>query len=562
MYKYIIYLFLIFLFYISNSLTYSQSLFYYYRDYQHQNYKLADKHTDTDSISVYKILEDKKEELISGAYISAGYDSIKLTDSVYRAYLTRGHKYFWDNLEPDTSFTDIFQKAKINNKPVDIYRLNKMYENILKYCQNNGYPFARIELDEFYINDSLFKAKINVDKGDKYYFDSIIIKGDIDLKYHYLQNYLSLRKGSIFSMRKTDEINRLIGNLAFIEQTRNYELAFIDNKADLVMYLKSKKANQFNGILGILPNNQTTDKILITGDVNLLLNNALGRGELLSFEWQRLEEQSQNLLINGFYPYWFRSRFGTGIEFNMEKRDSSYFSTDLKISLRYFTFADNGFDIFYQSFNSYVLDNKQPDSDYANIKADLGGLSYKYAKLDNVFNPRRGLSFYISSAMGTRTSSLSSEDNEEKSVLHSRSTLILSYYLPIFKYMAIKFNNRTSLMYSEQLYENELFRIGGLNTIRGFDEYSLPTSGYSIYNIEIRYLFEENSAFFGFYDFAYFEKRFTKEEGYNLAHGIGAGINLQTNAGVFSLVYALGKINQNNFDFNSFKIHIGYRNNF
>jgi hemolysin activation/secretion protein len=118
------------------------------------------------------------------------------------------------------------------------------------------------------------------------------------------------------------------------------------------------------------------------------------------------------------------------------------------------------------------------------------------------------------------------------------------------------------MIYSEKIFDNELDRIGGLNSIRGFDELSLPVSSYSIFNTELRYLFEEQSALFLFYDIAYTEKRFTTADNYNILMGVGAGLDLNTNAGIFSIVFAVGKQNENPFLFNSSKIHFGYRSTF
>jgi hypothetical protein len=44
--------------------------------------------------------------------------------------------------------------------------------------------------------------------------------------------------------------------------------------------------------------------------------------------------------------------------------------------------------------------------------------------------------------------------------------------------------------------------------------------------------------------------------------GFGAGINMQTRAGIFSLNYALGKQFDNPINVGNAKIHIGYINRF
>ena len=45
---------------------------------------------------------------------------------------------------------------------------------------------------------------------------------------------------------------------------------------------------------------------------------------------------------------------------------------------------------------------------------------------------------------------------------------------------------------SENMFKNELFRIGGLKTLRGFDEESITASFYNIATLEWRFLFEQN----------------------------------------------------------------------
>lgn len=537
----------------------------YKRDYRNQNYNLEKQLSGIDSTQIYLLLADYKENYIFDSYISAGYDSIIISDTILNAYFTRGKKYYWSDINTDSVPDDLsrlLNRTNLEDSPINIFSLEELYENIINYYLNNGYPFAQVGLQDMDFNDSLFSGKIHIDKGKKYYFDSIIVKGEAKLKYHYLQNYLGLRKGSVFSMKKINEVGQLIRNLPFIEESNSRELAFIDNRADLILYLRNRRANQFNGMIGILPNNETTGKLLLTGDVNLILNNTLNSGELLSFKWQRYEQESQNLSIEVFYPYLLKSRFGTGFEFDMEKRDTSYLSTDLHVKFRYFTYADNGFDVFFQRFNSFLLTSTNISGDYANINSNMAGLSFKHVKLDNIFNPRKGFSFIASSAIGIRESSSSINDDEIDAVLHNRNRIVAAFYLPILNYFALKLKSKSAYMYSPFLYENELFRIGGLNTMRGFDELSISASGFTVNSVEFRYLFEENSAFFGFYDFGYYEKRFTNNNFYSFTHGIGTGINLQTAAGVFSLVYALGRHGDNSFDFNNSKIHIGYRNNF
>jgi len=110
-----------------------------------------------------------------------------------------------------------------------------------------------------------------------------------------------------------------------------------------------------------------------------------------------------------------------------------------------------------------------------------------------------------------------------------------------------------------------LYRIGGLESIRGFDEQSIVANWYNILTVEFRYLISSNSHFSVFGDFGYTQNSFLKltiPDYYDLPIGVGAGLNFETSAGIFSLNYALGKHLNNNFNLKSGKIHFGFLNYF
>ena len=117
-------------------------------------------------------------------------------------------------------------------------------------------------------------------------------------------------------------------------------------------------------------------------------------------------------------------------------------------------------------------------------------------------------------------------------------------------------------MYSPTIFDNEFLHVGGLQSIRGFDDLSLPATYYSLANCELRYLFEQNSAVYVLADAMYFGKKYTSADSGNYAIGIGVGLDLNTPAGIFSLIYAIGKQNNNPISFNNSKIHFGYKSYF
>ena len=118
-------------------------------------------------------------------------------------------------------------------------------------------------------------------------------------------------------------------------------------------------------------------------------------------------------------------------------------------------------------------------------------------------------------------------------------------------------------MFSEtELFQNELYKIGGFNSVRGFDEDAFYASGFSMLSGELRYLFERNSNVYAFVDFARTEQIINSVKTEQYLSGFGIGTNFNTKAGVFSIAYALGKLDNNPVQLSNSKIHLGYVNRF
>jgi len=136
------------------------------------------------------------------------------------------------------------------------------------------------------------------------------------------------------------------------------------------------------------------------------------------------------------------------------------------------------------------------------------------------------------------------------------------YFIPVFKRSVIDIGSKAGFISGEDIFQNELFRIGGLKTLRGFDEESILASHYLIWKTEFRYLIEQNSYLFAFVNGAYYERR---QRNYFLRDtplGFGAGITFETKLGIFSINYAIGKEFSNPILVRSGKIHFGLVNYF
>jgi outer membrane translocation and assembly module TamA len=116
-------------------------------------------------------------------------------------------------------------------------------------------------------------------------------------------------------------------------------------------------------------------------------------------------------------------------------------------------------------------------------------------------------------------------------------------------------------MFNQYIYQNEMFRLGGLTTIRGFNDESIYASQYAIGSVEYRYLYEKNANLRLFTDIGMIKNQGI-EDAFQLYIGFGVGASVETKAGIFNIDYAMGKQEDLILQLSDAKVHIGYVNNF
>ena len=524
--------------------------------------------------------------LYDNAYLSASIDSILYStpvppnkfDTAY-VYVNAGAPYKWAYLKKGNIDKEIMQEAGFREKyffekSFSYKEIKNIQEKILTYYENNGYPFAFIKLDSIYIEKENISAVLNLQKNNLVKVDSIVNRGDGKIAPTYLQNYLGIRNGSLYNEEYVKNIGARIKQLPFLTERIPYRVLFQGEKAKIELFLEKKQASQFDGIIGLLPNNKT-GKLLFTGDVLLKLNNAFTRGELLELNWRRLQAATQDLKARFILPFLLKSPFGADLNFKLYKKDSTFLEVNPNIGIQYQLIGGNYFKAFVNQrqmtlINTTGLKYITTLPAYADVSTSLYGVSIKSEKLNYNINPRRGYSFTGTVSAGNRVIKKNDKLNEAvydnlklRSVQYS-SEIEAMLFIPIKNRGTIKIGNQSAWLENSTLFLNDLYRIGGLKTLRGFDEESILASIYSIFTLEYRFLFEENSYLFFFSDAAYYENRGISFSGdrYDAPYSIGTGISFQTKAGIFSINYALGSQYGNAIDLRRGKVHFGIVSHF
>lgn len=511
------------------------------------------------------------------AYLTAQYDSIKEDSLSKTVYMNFGNQYKWAYLKngnvDEGVLSEIgFREKLYNNKPVSFKTVKRIQERLIRYYENNGYPFASVKLDSLIIQDKKIAGKLFLVKNKEQKIDSIKIIGTAKIAPTYIYNYIGIKPKSNYNEAQLKKINARVSELAFVRMAKPATVNFSEKQNTLTLFLDKKRASQFDGILGVLPDNKT-GKILFTGDVRLKLQNGLGRGELIDLNWRKLQTQTQDLKLRLVYPFLFKSPFGIDYNLKLYKRDTTFLDVNQNIGIQYILIGGNYFKVFYNNktstlLNTKGLENIQTLPAYADVQVNMYGLGLKYEKLDYRLNPRKGFYVLLTASAGKKVIKKNSKINPVVyENLNLNSTQYIAdfegaFFIPFANRNTIKVGNQSGFVNGENTFQNELFRIGGLKTLRGFDEESIFVSSYSIFTLEYRFLLEQNSYIFVFGDQAIYERLQVGSYVKDNPLGFGAGISFETKAGIFSINYALGKQFDNPFQLRSGKIHFGLVNYF
>lgn len=522
----------------------------------------------SDSLKVFQEIEVFQTKLKARGYISSYYRFSMENDSNVVCHFTVGEKYIWKNLTVSNLINQIAPSIEdFSTKTFNENKLKSEVAYLLEVCEDNGYPFAQVFFDSVMISEGEIEAKLDVSLNDFVIVDSIIVKGGMKTSLNYVTKQIGIEKGDVYNEGLIDKINIKVSNIPFVETIRTSEVYFTKGKATLVLYLKDKTASRFDGIIGLNPD-EGTGKIGITGDLKVDLLNAFKKGENIILNWEQAKSESQNYLARFSYPFLFSSRIGLETGLNYYRQDSTFANLD----------ADFGF--------SFFLDEKQKAGVSAQViesnsllasQASLAGLpvtnsartiyygvNYSYNSLDYRLNPRRGLSVLANLKTGNKTIvkdadlvNLEYENLEEKTI-QIKTDVTVSYFLPLFKKSTVLLKLHSGNVFGDNIFLNELYQLGGLKTIRGFNQQSILASNFYIATSEFRYLFDRNSAVFGYLDYAYYESKSTTGFETDVPFGFGVGTNFQTKAGIFSLSYGLGKQKGNPILFKNGKVHFGF----
>ena len=478
----------------------------------------------------------------------------KTNDSSYTALFSFGKKYH--RIKIFYSERDFSKKELLNISSelsddhfyISFDQLEPALQFLTQLKSDEGNAFAKIRLDDIIKeSDASLSAHLIYEKGDQRSIDHIIIKGYGKFPRSFLKYYAGIKKGRTFSQKEIVSRSELLNTLGFVKNIKPPEALFKKDSTSVYLYLKKQKNNLFDGVLGFATN-EDSQKLIFNGFLNLELNNNLNYGERLILNYKADGDEQQNFKVNVELPYLFKSPFGAGAELRIFKKDSTFVTTEQQFRVNYQIDLTTKIYTGYKNYeSSNLLDEVITGSSIKdfNSKHLLIGLIYRKTQANPLFPIKSQL--LIDTEIGKRELI-----DQKESQFRISGTINHIFNLNLNN--SIYLQNITSLLSGDTYLTNELFRFGGINSIRGFNENSIDASLYSVLNTEYRYQFNTGIYLHSIIDIAYFENE-VLEIKENL-YSFGLGMGLQTKAGIFKFNIANGNSEKQNISFNNTKIHI------
>ncbi|SDI12822.1 POTRA domain-containing protein [Winogradskyella thalassocola] len=494
-----------------------------------------------------------KEKLTKQGFIDTNIEKLtKQNDTLFEAQLILGKRIDKIKIYYDSAFNIELLKS-INYNSDDsffelyITELETYLKSLNSRIAEQGDPFSTLQLINISkLNSELMSADLKVVSNQKRRIDKIIIKGYEKFPKSYVKHFMKLKTGKSFNLNAIKEKIELLNELRFASKIKDPEVLFTQDSTSLYLYVEKTRTNNFDGFLGF-GTNENTNKIEFDGYLDLRLINNLNYGETLNLFYKSDEIDQQTFKVDADLPYLFSSPIGLQFGLNLFKKDSTFLNAKQYAKINYQVNAQHKVGVGITSTTSTnLLEN---DTDILNdYKSSYYTLHYNYTK-PQFYDPLFPVNFWFdfSSGFGSRTNNI----GKQKQNVFTLDTYKI-FNLNNMNSIYTRLNGAT--LTSDNYLDNELFRFGGINSIRGFEENSLVANLYGVLSTEYRYRLSSTIYIHSVLDAAYFENKLTDNK--EKLFGFGFGLGLLTNAGLFRLNYSSGKTENRQFKLSDSKVHL------
>lgn len=487
-------------------------------------------------------------------------ETIKKNDSSYTAKFNLGeriksiHIYIGKN----PALFDLLALDKKKDTIILPYEETESFINkTLFKLEQKGFAMAKLKLINIQKKKNSLYANLQFNSGQQRQLNSIVVKfAESNKKNNFPQGHLKQinqkYRNRAFNQDIVKKIHDDFEKFRFVNQIKYPEILFTNDTTKVYVYLENRKSNTFDGFIGF--SNNESGKLVFNGYLDLTLENALKAGEQFSINWKSDGNNQTSFKTGIDLPYLFKSPVGLKAQLYIFKQDSIFQNTKTSIDLGYFADYNTRIYLGYQATESSNIQNTNNNtiSDYENSFL-TSTLEYTVSDYVNTTFPKKSrISFIIGTGKRTRNSSAETLETDRQIYCHLNA--MNNFYLN--KKNCININYQNYFLKSNSYITNELYRFGGINSIRGFAENNLQANFMSAIISEYRYIVSPDLFIHTIMDYAYYEDKTSNSKEKLIGFGFGMGV--QTKNGLLKLSFANGNTTEQEIKFKNTIATINY----
>ena len=444
----------------------------------------------------------------------------------------------------DENVVKILNKYTENGKLIRFKQIESITKEITEILSKGGYPFGEVGFINYeLVNPTTIKLEMEIQYGSKRNIDKVIVKGYENFPKNFIKNIFKPGKSNSLDVDKALSLANKIDKTGFARNIKDPEILFTKDSSALYLYIEKIKRNTFDGFLSF-DTDENSGRINIEGYAKINLINTFNGGEKINFDFRSQKNQDRSLNSDVYIPYVFGTPLNLKYGLNLIQKDSSYTSNENLIDI----------DMIFGNIRAGLgLQTNKSTSEEAienveNFKSKLINVFSEYIILDNSDQLIPEL-FKISLRYG---SGLKEQSGDKTNFSKYSVELHRKFNL------SSKFKLQSSItrrkINSKNLVNNELLRFGGYNSIRGYDENSIFTDGYTLLKTSLNYYLNDTIYIYTIFDLANYSNEIL-----NLDEDIysgGLGFSSRTENGIISISYSKGNSWGNSFNLKNAKINV------
>ena len=304
--------------------------------------------------------------------------------------------------------------------------------------------------------------------------DTVMIKHSGGISNEVLRQIFHSYETTNIGEKFNDIGNNLVSKYYFINKQPSYQLGIVNDKLGAKVSFEPGFESSFSGMFGM---NRLDNNWILTGELNLQMENYFKSAERGEFFWRRIDSLSQTIKIGAILPHPFGWRTGVDLDYQHEIFRGLYASVENRYLLStYFPLiGTTGF--------GYVTGKTTPtligkENGYEKTSYYAFSLFSKKENVNDRYLPTSGNILKINADGGL----------DGKTFFLNNGIKLLKIG-PINRNIFYKISyNATGILYKgANVPKSRYHRFGGSSTLRGYDEQYFSATQFQISSFELGY---------------------------------------------------------------------------